>query len=78
MFVSLPDFKSSNIISMRYDLDSKVLEVEFKKSRIYHYLNVPKNVFSELNEVASRGESVGKAFNSLILSSGFEYQEVGG
>lgn len=76
MFVSIPDIKSSNVIGARYDSDSKTLEIEFKKRRVYHYFGVPESVVSELSETAQRGESVGKAFNSLVISGGYEYEEL--
>lgn len=53
---------SSNVAAVGYDPDSETLEVEFKKSGIYQYFNVPAFMFERL--VAA--DSVGKFFNAEI------------
>lgn len=53
---------SSNIVSVGYEPDSETLEVEFKKSGIYQYFNVP----SFLHERLMMADSVGRFFNAEI------------
>jgi hypothetical protein len=61
------ELDSSNIGSIGYDPDSKVLEVEFAardpdgvfldpdNNRIYHYLNVPEEIYEGFLEADSPG-----------------------
>lgn len=53
---------SSDIISIGYDPDVKVLEVLFAAGRMYQYANVPENVYKELMEA----ESIGGYFSRHI------------
>ncbi|MEW6170547.1 MAG: KTSC domain-containing protein [Candidatus Omnitrophota bacterium] len=46
---------SSNISSIGYDVNNKILEIEFKNGSIYQYFNVPSNVFDKLMSVSSQG-----------------------
>ena len=39
---------SSEIISVGYDRDSKILEVELLGNRIERYLNVPEDIYGRL------------------------------
>lgn len=56
------DLKSSNLKRTRYVEKDRLLEVEFKNSRKYGYLEVPKEVFNDL----CSAESPGKFFFSNI------------
>lgn len=47
--------QSSNILSIGYDERSRVLEIEFKKSGIYQYSDVPSSVYSVLMSAPSKG-----------------------
>lgn len=53
---------SSNLVSVGYDPESETLEVEFTKSGVYHYSNVP--LF--MHERLMMADSVGKFFNAEI------------
>ena len=53
---------SSVIAEVGYDDERALLEVEFKTGRVYHYLDVPPEVFEEL--IAA--DSVGGYFNEQI------------
>lgn len=53
---------SSNLESAGYDSNVNVLEIEFKRGAIYHYFDVPENVFHELINASS----VGSYFNHNI------------
>ena len=47
---------SSNVVSIGYDEASETLEVEFFKSGIYQYQNVPKTIFDEFMATESKGQ----------------------
>jgi hypothetical protein len=57
--------KSSNIHSIGYDREAKVLQVEFLNGSVYQYCNVPEFVYQELMQASSKG----KFFNSKIAFS---------
>ncbi|WP_347331826.1 KTSC domain-containing protein [Marinimicrobium locisalis] len=46
---------SSNLVSVGYDPDSSILEVEFNNARIYQYYDVPDHIYSELMGAESLG-----------------------
>lgn len=58
---------SSNVKSVGYDAQAKVLEVEFVGGAIYQYDDVPADVHAEL--LAS--PSIGRAFGTLIRGGGY-------
>ena len=53
---------SSNIRSAGFDTDHCILEIEFHKSGIYQYINVPYSVFEGLLTAGS----VGRYFNQHV------------
>lgn len=56
---------SSNLNAMRYDTESKLLQVRFNSGRTYAYKDVPQDVADGL---ASAG-SPGRYFNSSIKNT---------
>ncbi len=54
--------ESSNIVSVGYDKESLVLEVEFKKGKVYRYSDVDGLTYAGL----LTAESVGKYFHQNI------------
>ena len=54
--------QSSNLVSVGYDPDGQVLEIEFNGGRVYAYLNVPQFEFDRLMASTSKGQY----FNSQI------------
>jgi hypothetical protein len=46
---------SSNLRSVGYDSESRILEVEFHQGGIYQYFGVPAHVYSSLMRAASHG-----------------------
>ena len=58
--------KSSDLSSIGYDSELKILEVEFSgktgPGRIYQYANIPENIYLEL----MRAPSIGSYFNTQI------------
>jgi len=63
---------SSNLASVGYDAESKVLEIEFQNGSIYQYFNVPANIYSGLMSAASHG----RYFDAYIKKGGFAYNQV--
>lgn len=63
--------KSSNIVSIGYDLDSQILEIEFKKNSVYQYYDVPENEYIEL----MNADSHGKYLNSNIKDN-YQYEQI--
>jgi len=47
---------SSNLVSVGYDADERILEVEFKGGAIYQYLDVPATVAQGLETAGSPGK----------------------
>lgn len=54
--------QSSNLVSVGYDTDAEILEVEFKSGAVYQYFNVPQ----VLHEQMMSAGSVGTFFNGEI------------
>lgn len=46
---------SSNIVSIGYDENTQILEIEFKQGAIYRYSGVPAHIFQNLMEASSHG-----------------------
>ena len=57
--------KSSNIQSIGYDEDARVLYVTFRSGARYSYAGVPAKVHAELAAL-KEGESLGKAFHAKV------------
>jgi hypothetical protein len=53
---------SSNVVSVGYDPNSQILEVEFKNNAIYHYFDVPQHIYESLLSA----ESVGKFLHANV------------
>lgn len=62
---------SSQIASIGYDAEEKVLEVEFNNKAVYAYSDVPKAVFDEL----LLADSVGKTFNATVRNQ-YDYERI--
>ena len=54
--------QSSDIKSVGFDKESRVLEVEFKSGAVYQYVNVPENIYQEF--ISS--DSLGRYLNTEI------------
>lgn len=46
---------SSMMASAGYDAPTRVLEIEFVPGRVYHYFDVPSDVYQELIDAPSQG-----------------------
>ena len=71
--------QSSNLASVGYDTDQKILEVEFRGnktsgSKIYKYFDVPEYVYQDL--IDGGFGSVGRYFREAVVKSNYMYVEV--
>jgi hypothetical protein len=57
---------STNIEKFRYDMDSLILEIEFKKGTVYQYFDVPNAIYESFVSQVNSGGSAGQYFNSNI------------
>lgn len=48
--------ESSNILRFTYDQETQILMVEFKKSGVYQYYDVPDYIFEEMKVAPSKGQ----------------------
>ena len=56
--VPLIEVESSNVRAIGYDADTKRLVVQFKKSGIYQYDNVPEALYHSFSAAQSKGQFV--------------------
>jgi hypothetical protein len=63
---------SSNILSIGYASEEKVLEIEFRNGSIFQYLNVPNNIYSGL----MNARSCGRYFDAYVKKGNFEYKQI--
>ncbi len=61
---------SSNIASVGYDKEARILEIEFHHGAIYQYVDVPEKVYDELMSSPSQG-----AYFMHELKDKFKYQK---
>ncbi len=47
--------RSSNIRSVGYDQETRVLEIEFHDGGVYQYSNVPETLYQGLMQAVSKG-----------------------
>lgn len=64
---------SSNLASIGYDEEQKILEVEFLNNSIYQYFGIPSRTYKNLMDAPSHG----KYFNVNIRNGSFPYQKIG-
>ncbi len=64
--------RSSNLSSIGYDAQTKILEVAFHYGAIYHYFSVPEHLFHGLLGASSHG----KYLDAYIKKAGYAYQQI--
>ena len=64
--------KSSNLASVGYDPDSKILEVEFHNATVFQYRNIPGPIFKSLMSAPS----IGKYFNAKIRNGPYPWTQI--
>lgn len=70
--MEMQEVSSSNIKEVGYDESTQTMGVVFHSGNLYHFFNVPKDVYEELVEAPS----VGRQFNSAIRDQ-YEYEDKG-
>lgn len=63
---------SSNIRSIGYDPQSKILEVEFTSGDVYQYFDIPKHLYDEFLRASSHGGFL----NENIVRYNYRYQKI--
>ena len=63
---------SSNLASVGYDADQRILEIEFLNRSVYQYYNVPESLYRSLMNASSHGSY----FDSYIKRGGFSYRRI--
>ena len=64
--------RSSNLKSVGYDPSNSILEVEFRNGRIYHYIEVPLEIYDELMKAQSKGTFL----DQNVKKRGFTYKKI--
>ncbi|CRY56769.1 MULTISPECIES: KTSC domain-containing protein [Enterobacterales] len=54
-WTNFPAFSSSNIASIRYEEQQRILEVTFLNGGTYHYYDVPNGVVEDMKRAESKG-----------------------
>lgn len=62
---------STSIVSVGYDPDSHVLEIEFRGGRVYRYEGVPQAAYRLLLQASSVGEYVNNVIKPRFRASRF-------
>jgi hypothetical protein len=52
----MSEVRSSNLSAIGYDSLSRTLAVRFNRGHIYHYFDVPPEIFEGLRSALSKGE----------------------
>lgn len=63
---------SSNIVSIGFDPDNMILEVEFLNGAVYQYYDVPQSIYDGL----MAADSHGKYFAAYIKKGGYRCSQV--
>lgn len=63
---------SSNILSIGYDPDNMILEVEFTKGAVYQYYDVPQSIYDGLMAADSHGTFL----SAYVKKGGYRYAQV--
>lgn len=63
---------SSNILSIGYNSQLAILEVEFTSGDVYQYFNVPKHLHHGLMNASSKGQ-----FLNDYIKYSYRYQKIG-
>jgi hypothetical protein len=56
---------SSQVVSFGYDAKSKILEVEFQRSAVYQYANVPEEVYQGMINAPSAGSYLNQKIKGI-------------
>ena len=62
---------STNIVSVGYDEQNEILEVEFRDGAVYQYYNVNKQLYDQFMAAPSKGQ-----FLAYQIKNSFPYSRV--
>ena len=62
---------SSNLKSVGYNVDTKILEIEFHNGSVYQYYGVPLNVYEGLMKAPSHGK-----FFHVYIRNVYRYRRI--
>lgn len=71
--IGLQAVTSSNLHAVGYDADKRILAVQFKDGRIWHYAGVSADLWAELQSAQSKG-----SFYSLLIRGKFQAEKMTG
>lgn len=63
---------SSNLLSIGYDPDNMILEVEFTTGAVYQYYDVPQSIYDGLMAADSHGTFL----SAYVKKGGYRYAQV--
>jgi len=63
--------ESDALLSVGYDPDRRILEIEFNSGKIYRYFDVPEEIYAGLMTAVSHGAF----FADHIRDAGFDYEQ---
>lgn len=63
---------SSNILSIGYDPDNMILEVEFTTGAVYQYYDVPQSIYDGLMAADSHGTYL----SAYVKKGGYRYAQI--
>ena len=63
--------QSSNLKSVGYDSEAKILEIEFHDGGIYQYLDVPADIHQGLISAPSKGK-----YHHAFIKNAYRYQKI--
>ncbi|HEX6192282.1 MAG TPA: KTSC domain-containing protein [Chitinophagaceae bacterium] len=67
---------SSAVRSIDYSVSTETLELEFINNQVYHYYNVPKQVWEKTMDVVKMGKSLGTFVNEEIRNLDVDYRKI--
>ena len=62
---------STNLKSVGYNKEKKILEIEFNSGAVYQYFGVPKSLFTSLLNASSKGK-----FHNDFIKDNFQYRKI--
>lgn len=69
--IAMKQVSSSNLSAVGYDVDNKLLHVQFKNGTIYEYRGVPEKIYTDLMSA----DSLGTFFNQNVRTT-FPYSKI--
>lgn len=63
---AIPTSASGTTVLINYSFELKILEVEFTEGRVYHYKEVPPDIWEQYKSWVEEGHSSGEFVNKYI------------